>query len=461
LILILSRGLFFWLMVGVVFVSGICNSIHEIILGETLGVGAMAWMLEEVRQLPTAVAELSLLFLYGIGKVLLALGLLLSARHLLSRELGAKLLILQRNGFVVWTVILAFIVLDPILGTMQRARAAEMNVYGLVVKAESLSDVEKEPVDVEAGTISKIDTIVWLIDESIAWSYFEKIFQPTLSNQFPSIDYGRAFSMANCSAQSNAALRWGVNVEKVGKSSDLRVNPTIWAFATKAGYETMLIDGQVSGAPQNLIWGNEKKLIDKVISAKDGIDTDKKIASTVNGLLRDGKRRFIYVVLRGSHYQYASNLPAEEISQDMSNLDVYERSVAYSKKEFFSTLLRNVDRSKSAIFYTSDHGQNFESGVIPHCNTKPHNEEFLVPLVLFPPLQSIGDFSKAGSLPVINSHSQIFPTTLYFMGYSKVYAEDHYDNLLPRASKRLIRFGKRIFPVAIDGEIDVKEVVNE
>jgi glucan phosphoethanolaminetransferase (alkaline phosphatase superfamily) len=220
----------------------------------------------------------------------------------------------------------------------------------------------------------------------------------------------------------------------------------------------MLIDGQVSGAPQNLIWGNEKKLIDKVVSAKDGIDTDKKIAQTLNGLLRDGRRRFVYVVLRGSHYQYASNLPAEEVSPEMSNIDIYERSIAYSKREFFDAMLRDVNREQAAIFYTSDHGQYLESGVIPHCNTIPHDEEFYVPLVLFPPLQLMADFSENKPASSINSHSQIFPTTLYLMGFSKTYAEDQYDNLLPGASKRLIRFGKRIFPVSRDGGIDVKEV---
>jgi hypothetical protein len=59
---------------------------------------------------------------------------------------------------------------------------------------------------------------------------------------------------------------------------------------------------------------------------------------------------------------------------------------------------------------------------------------------------------------VVNSHSQIFPTTLYLMGFSSVYAEDRYDNLLPGPSKRLIRFGKKIFPVSSGGGIDVKEV---
>jgi hypothetical protein len=458
LVLMVSRGLILWLMVGLAFLSGICNSIHEVILGETLGIGAMAWMLEEVRQLPTAVSELGILFAYGIAKVSLAIALLLLARRLLGRVLGTRFLAVQKNWILVLTLILAFSLLDPILGAIKRARAAEMNVYGLAIRALSLSDVEKTPVDVEVRKTSKIDTIVWLIDESIAWSYFEKIFQPDLSRKFPSIDYGRALSMANCSAQSNAALRWGVNVEGVDESTDLRVNPTIWAFASKAGYETMLIDGQVSGAPQNLIWGNEKRLIDKIVPAKSGIDTDKKIAQTLNGLMRDGKRRFVYVVLRGSHYQYASNLPAEEVSPEMSNRDVYERSIAYSKKDFFDTMLHDVNRDQVAIFYTSDHGQYLESGVVPHCNTKSHDEEFYVPLVLFPPLQLTDAFSAKGTGSVVNSHSQIFPTTLYLMGFSSVYAEDRYDNLLPGPSKRLIRFGKKIFPVSSGGGIDVKEV---
>src|SRR5690606_14149895 len=112
-----------------------------------------------------------------------------------------------------------------------------------------------------------------------------------------------------CSAPANLALRSGVDVRNAGPDMDLRATPSIWAYARKAGYRTALIDGQTTGAPQNLLLPPERALIDEVETVGDGIDTDRAIARRINARLKAPGRSFTYAVLRGVHFQYRDHVP--------------------------------------------------------------------------------------------------------------------------------------------------------
>ena len=164
----------------------------------------------------------------------------------------------------------------------------------------------------------------------------------------------------------------------------------------------------------------------------------------MNGLLRSEGREFVYAVLKGTHYQYYSNYPGGEQDRNLPVQQQYRKALKYSKGEFLETLLDGVDMRGVAIVYTSDHGQNLGSGVIPHCNSEPHPDELSVPLVLLagPDLLESLKPKATGT----RSHSQIFPTTLQWMGYAPSHAMQAYDNPLPAKPKRIVRFGKRIFP---------------
>ncbi len=138
-------------------------------------------------------------------------------------------------------------------------------------------------VDPEPG--GQIDKIIWLIDEGISYDIFEKVIKPDLAF-LPNTDFGNAKALGNCSTPANFALRSGVPVLTVDHDTDLRATPSIWSYAQKAGYQTILIDGQVSGPPQNMLLPPERILIDEYDSAAAGLDTDRKLAKRLNSVLQ-------------------------------------------------------------------------------------------------------------------------------------------------------------------------------
>ena len=134
-------------------------------------------------------------------------------------------------------------------------------------------------------------------------------------------------------------------------------------------------------------------------------------------------------------------------------LKEYDAAVTYSKNGFFETLLAGVDREKVAIVYTSDHGQNVKQGVLPHCATVPEQVEFAVPLLAFLPQALAQEYpapEKGG-----HSASQIFPTTLAWMGYDPAIVTETYDNILQQPTKNFVWFGRAVIPLRPGDRIEV------
>src|SRR5690606_16960102 len=302
----------------------------------------------------------------------------------------------------------------------------------------------RAPVDLEPRTEGTPDHIVWLVDESVAFRQFREIVAPRIE-QIEHIDFGMAASLGHCSAPSNLALRSGVSVRDAGPTMGLRRTPSIWAYARKAGYRTVLIDGQTSGAPQNLLLPPERALIDAVIAAAGSLETDREIASRLNRQLRGGERTFTYAVLRGVHFQYRDHYPAGSIPADSTVLRQYEAAVEYSKRGFFDRLLEGVDRQDVAIVYTSDHGQNLAQGAVPHCSPSPVAAELQVPLVAFLPDRIAARYAKAPRSD--HSASQLFPAALTWMGYDPEAVERRYDEDLSRMPAAYVWFDRNVVPL--------------
>jgi hypothetical protein len=283
-----------------------------------------------------------------------------------------------------------------------------------------------------------------LVDESIAYRQFHSIIAPLLAG-IEHVDFGMAASLGHCSAPSNLALRSGVDVHKAGPAMDLRRTPSIWGYASKAGYRTVLIDGQTSGAPQNLLLPPERALIDEVIPAAGSLDADLRIADRINRQLRGKGRTFTYAVLRGVHFQYPDHYPAGLIPADSPTLSHYETAVEYSKGRFFQRLLAGLDREQVAVVYTSDHGQNLEEGAVPHCSPSPVPAELHVPLLAFLPERLAQAYASAPRER--HSASQIFPATLIWMGYDSDVVQQQYDTDLTRAPVRYVRFDRNVVPL--------------
>ena len=446
---LINRGYLAALFV-LIAVSGATNLIYQRILEDVLNSSSLEWLLGETRSFLPAFKQFGFPFLMGAVKVLVVLFL-----FWFGREMARKQLKLGQSKSKNWTLatgsivlFLGFLLLDPLLGKLGRARGAEANIYGMLAKIMLQEIPQRRTVDVPLVQEPMVKKILWLVDESVDWKHFDQLLMPEWTGEWKGIDYGASHSLANCSAQSNAAMRWGVNVDEINATTDLRTNSTIWAYARKAGYRTLLIDGQVKGNPQNYVWPNELSMIDDFKPSDAGVDTDLGIAEKLNAVLKSEGMDYVYVVLRGAHYQYTGNYPHGNKDVHLPLEEQYRKAIAYSKKDFMKKLFSGVDRNQVAVFYTSDHGQHIESGKTPHCTESPTADEFSVPLVFFLGDALRPEFSKQPKNAISISNSQIFPTTLVLMGYDKNYASSAYDNPFPKASKKIIKLGKTIIPSA-------------
>lgn len=413
-----------------------------------LDIGTLAWMAAETRQAGNAAGEFAAPLVFAGLQATAAIALFVAARALVRS--GAKLPAIRSGAWLGLVLLLAPSLTGP-FGLP--ASAAERNVYSL---GWELADAEPPPARAPVGLVPQTARtprhVVWLVDESVAYAEFERLIAPTLAPYGP-VDFGMSASLANCSAPSNLALRSGVDVRHAGPDTDLRRAPSIWAYARKAGYRTVLIDGQTTGVPQNFLLPPERALIDEIRSAAGGIDTDLAIAGRLNRQLRGPDRTFTYVVLRGVHFQYKDHFPAGMVPADSPEIVQYRAALGYSKGRFFERLLEGVDRAAVAIVYQSDHGQNLTPGKLPHCSPEGVPAEFQIPLLAFVPEAERARLAAAPRRG--HSASQVFPTLLEWMGYDAAAVQQRYDRDLTGEPQRYVRFGRDAFPMSKRGKADV------
>ncbi|WP_417612006.1 sulfatase-like hydrolase/transferase [Parasphingorhabdus sp.] len=453
-LLVLPRRLF-WLLLIVVGISAAINVAFAQILRDTIDLAKFNWLVAETRHATNAAGKFLFPAAVGLGKTLVAIGLFVASRKVLKTALYQQLPPFRTGPAVVCAI---FLVILPSLAfgfDVPGAIAAERNIYNYTYEKLTIPPPpQRRPVYMSDPDRQKsIDKIVWIIDESVGYDVFAKNILPKVTT-FTPVDFGKAAAMANCSAPAHVALRSGVDVVNVAADTDLRRTPSIWGYAKKAGYETTLIDGQVSGPPQNLLLPPEASKIDEIQSAAAGIGTDLAIAKQINARLKTEGREFVYAVLRGVHFQYSDHYPEGFIPENQPLEEQYEAAISYSKQGFFPTLLSGVDRENVAIVYTSDHGQNVKQGVTPHCSAHPEKEEFAVPLLVFLPPNLAERYVVEDENRY--SASQIFPSTLTWMGYDRSQATEKYDNTLKRQTKKFIWFGRGVTPLRPGDRIAVR-----
>lgn len=446
-------------MLTVISLSALVDLSYEQILGGNLNPEAMSWMITESRQMTTAMMEFSFAFCIAISRVVFMIFLLIFSRKILRVSLKFSTipvkLVTKRAALI--SALAMMILPGEILRAANLPQGNETNAYSMALYA--LVSVYPQRAVLDDKLLigpNHAEKIIWLVDESVSARGVALALSASVLVHGP-IDFGEVASMANCSAPSNAALRWGVDVQHVNPRSDLRTTPSIWAYAKRAGYRTTLIDGQVSGVPQNMIWKPERILIDDFSPAQSGIDTDLMIAEKLNVVLKQSGLDFIYVVLRGAHYAYEGNYPKGSMPDNSSLLEKYLEAIRYSKLGFFDKMFLGVDRSRVAVIYTSDHGQHLEINKLPHCSLTPSADEFSVPLLLFLPKQTMSDLGIGSVASYLEgrSHSQIFPTSLWLMGYDSKFAEANYDSLLNKPTNRYVWFGRSFTPSSDTGTIEI------
>jgi Sulfatase len=432
-------------MLALMSISALLNIVYGLIVQDTLDPAKINWLLAEAGQAGAVAGEFNGALVSAVLLTAVVIVLLILARRLARPMFAAP--------HPLWTGLVAILLPVLIIDLPDQVpAAAERNAY--VHLARVLTAPPPPPraaVPVDPATPPDVDKIVWLIDESVVYSGFRSVIQPSLAALNP-MDFGEAHSLGNCSAPSNFALRAGVSVDQVTPTTDLRTTPSIWGYAHKAGFQTTLIDGQTSGPSQNLILAPERALIDQFVPAMDGIETDRKIARRVNAMLKKPGRDFIYVVLRGVHFQYRDHYPAGMIPENSSVALRYATALRFSKRDVFALLLAGVSRERVALFYTSDHGQNVQDDVLPHCNPTPDPSEFAVPLIAFLP-PDVGA-RYATSAKGGRSHGQIFPASLRLMGYDAAEAA-RYDADLDAPTRRKLWFGRKVMPIESGDTIEV------
>lgn len=323
---------------------------------------------------------------------------------------------------------------------------------------------EGEPrraVEFQPASSRPAQDIVLIVDESIAPNYLDINHADGVYSGLASapeglaiVNYGIAAAITNCSAGSNKTLRFGgtrENYRLIGKTY-----PSIWAYARKAGFHTVYLDGQRNnGELQNLATPEERAEIDDFVQL-DGvsvIERDQTLARLIAERAANGRAEFIYVNKVGVHFPVADKFPdtmarfqplprrgATSHIIDMGPIhgthtgtadewrlyrNAYRNSVIWNVGQFFDALLPHIAHHKAVILYTADHGQDLhernQPGKATHCTNDPTPEEGAAPLVVIdsaarPRLDWQAHLETNRNAM---SHFRIFPTLLELMGYRR------------------------------------------
>ncbi|WP_395397364.1 sulfatase-like hydrolase/transferase [Novosphingobium sp. BL-8A] len=329
----------------------------------------------------------------------------------------------------------------------------------------------RQPVQIRRIRRPGSRNIVLVVDESIAGQYLD-INSPggvptPLSHPWSGLDiynYGLAVSVSNCSSSSNVTLRYG------GTRGDYRriiaTQPSIWAYAHKAGLRTVYIDAQTSGGTlQNFMTEAERAEIDDFIQLRD-LPLQQRDMAAARQLIRaldDPRPKFVLINKEGAHFPIQDRYPDAELrylpalkrgvadpfntgkqigftgspSEWVTYRNSYRNTLLWNVGVFFDLLLRHGNFADTTLIYTSDHGQNLHedgsSGLYTHCDPAPVSQEGAVPLVV---IEGKGGSGRGGSgvdwrrdlagNHDRSSHFMIFPTLLQLMGYDPVISKQRY-----------------------------------
>ncbi|GJE15636.1 sulfatase-like hydrolase/transferase [Methylobacterium marchantiae] len=323
----------------------------------------------------------------------------------------------------------------------QFAQAANFLFVGSRIMTTTLPT--RSPVEMAAGP-ELAKRIVLIVDESIRADYISlspgNSATPHLADHRARfVDFGPAASGGNCSASSNAILRFTATRHDLPRS--VQTSPSIWRYAKQAGYRTVYIDGQSSHIRMLGAVGGRSKLqnhmslaetldIDDLHTFDDvpDSDADQKVAEIIAREIKADEKVFVYANKNGAHFPYENAYPrrnpdpssSPDTSPQRTLLDHYRNAVFHSVSQFFKTFFDSADLRDSVVFYTSDHGQRLQSGKTSHCNViDPDAREALVPLLVAASDARLqGQFRKGAEINLGRAdHFAIIPSVLYTMGY--------------------------------------------
>jgi glucan phosphoethanolaminetransferase (alkaline phosphatase superfamily) len=318
--------------------------------------------------------------------------------------------------------------------------------YAIPDPAESSARVKVNyPGDIKAIA----DHVVFIIDESVrgdvlGFNGATPDNTPFLSgHQDQFINFGVAVAGANCSIVSRPLLRFGVRPNDVDTLlSKGYTRPSIWSYAHRAGYRTVLIDPFRDKA--TYLNGGEWSAIDDYIdlSGPPSAQRDAIVVDKVLELLKDGRPSFIYVNKFGVHFPYDVDYPSDfdpfpkmaDEAHPNARIEmrrIYNNAISWSVDRFFQTLLSSSDLSNRLVIYTSDHGDSLLDGGQKnlHCSQlKAQAGEGLVPMLAATTIEPLAKTLRASAARAPNkaTHFDVFPTLLMAMGFDRQWVEQFY-----------------------------------
>ncbi len=346
--------------------------------------------------------------------------------------------------------------------------------HASIMGAVSLTEAgqARQPVTLQPTAPRGDGDIVLLVDESVAGNYLDinnaNGVRSGLKETRAGLaihNYGIAASVTNCSPGSNKTLRFGGTRETYRLAA--RIWPSVWAYARKAGYRTVYMDGQRTGGElQNLATPEERAEIEDFIQLPNVPvrDRDQELARLVRARIDNGVREFIYVNKVGGHFPVADKYPdpllryqpvldrgkmadITDMGPVHANFDgnadywrryrnAYRNTMLWNAGAFFDRLLAGLDPKRAVILYTSDHGQDLhergQEGKATHCINEPAPEEGAVPLVVIdsPDSPRLRWNDSVATNHNGMSHFRVFPTILTLMGYDPAALKANYGPTL-------------------------------
>ena len=315
-------------------------------------------------------------------------------------------------------------------------------IAGTKVAANSMP--ERNQMTWLAGP-AKIKHIVMLVDESVRADYIDwtpgNPYTPSIAAlKGHMIDFGPASSGGNCSAYSNAILRFGATRHDLMRT--LLRNATIWQYAKKAGFRTVFIDAQAgfintySRKLQNYMTPAEASDIDNFHAIDGDIAPpalDDKLLDIILDDLKTPGPVFIYANKNGAHFPYDMDYPHKQAEfhptmaetsreDDSGRINSYRNAIKWSVDRIFKRLVERANLQDTVIIYTSDHGQNLSYKHLTHCTIdNPDPREGLVPLIAITDDDAMrAKFSAAAAESHGHaSHFNIVPTILQLFGFRR------------------------------------------
>jgi hypothetical protein len=222
--------------------------------------------------------------------------------------------------------------------------------------------------------------IIVIIDESVNYDEFARF----VSENDAIINYGGAYSGANCSASSNYIIRKASWLREDSRDTlEIKETESLFSLAKRSNYKTFYLDNQnVLSDPMTRNYFDDKEIrkIDEVVKPK-GPPFERDMASleAIKRIIMDDDV-FIMVNKFGTHFPYANTLPLRFRTGD--KMRDYLTSLKINAWGFIESLANIID-DETIVFYTSDHGQDLY-GITTHCKTgdQINDSEYRVPFIV-------------------------------------------------------------------------------